>query len=361
MLDLAIIGGGPAGLAAAIRARQRGLSVAVLSKARGGRARGESLSPAAKPLLQQLECWDDFVRDGHLPCPGNAWCWGDGELRFHSFTRDPRGTAWHVDRSRFDQRLREHAARLGARLVPVRRTPRISGCAGAWTLHPEPAAAPLGARFIIDASGRGASVARGLGARRLTIDPQVAIVGLYTPVHQPLADRTSLVEAVPEGWWYSARTPNDDIALLLFTTRELGAGLMSAPYRLAALLDSTAQTAARARDHRPTGKPTMVDASCEHLDVVAGDGWRAAGDAALTWDPLASHGLTFALASGRDAANSVIDAGGTELAAREYTRIIERARRGYLESRRAIYAAERRWPDSPYWATREAMTRAAVS
>src|SRR5687767_3628632 len=55
-VDVAIVGGGPVGLAAAIEARLAGLSVTVLEQRAGtiDKACGEGLMPGAIPLLQRL-------------------------------------------------------------------------------------------------------------------------------------------------------------------------------------------------------------------------------------------------------------------------------------------------------------------
>jgi len=352
-----ILGAGPAGLAAAIRARQRGLSVRLLSKPQRRRIRlGESLSPAAGPVLQDLGAWEDFLADGHLPCPGNRWSWGSPELAFHSFTRDPRGHAWHLDRSRFERRLRSLALAFRAELEQVPHRPEVRAASDGWEVSTGPGASrPLHrARSLLDASGRSASIARGLGARRLVTDRQVALLRHYRPRGSPQRDRTSLVEAVADGWWYASLLPNGDLALLLFTDPRRGAELAGDPEQLSALLDRTKYLGPLAAQCRPITSARVVAAGSAHLDRVAGPGWRAAGDAALSYDPLASHGLTFSLASGRDAADSLADAlsSDPQAAYRQYQERIERARRGYAASRRRIYAAENRWPLADYWRRR---------
>jgi flavin-dependent dehydrogenase len=373
MVDLIIVGAGPAGLAAGIRARQLGLSVSLLAKRRRPAQRlGETLSPAAIPVLRQLGCWEGFVQDGHLACPGNCWSWGSPALRFHSFTRDPRGCAWHVDRAQLEARLRARALGLGAAILELAQTPRVARAERGWHVRARPAepglrrridadgrsrtggaastvTIALEARWLIDASGRGACVARRLGARRLVQDPQVALVSRLRAATEQSTDLTNLVEAVPDGWWYATRLPEAGLALLLFTTRARGVELARQPSSLDAQLARTRHVAARTRGCVRVGKPHLMAAASEHLEPAAGPGWLAAGDAALTYDPLASHGLAFALASGRDAADSVAAAAAGDGSARRYLMLVERARALYADARARIYRAEQRWPHAPYW------------
>lgn len=354
--DIAILGAGPAGLAAAIRCRQRGASAIVLSKERSRGVRlGESLGPAAGPLLRELGCWEAFLAAGHRPCPGNAWSWGSARLDFHSFTMDPRGHAWHIDRAAFEAGLAARAEALGVGRERLLRTPELGGEAGDWRLELG-AGEVVRARALIDASGRGAALARALGVSRVVLDSQVAVLAHFRPRGRPLADHSSLVEAAPEGWWYSAAGPDGTLALLLFTTRAIGRALLDAPARMATLIAASPHTAARLAGHERCAALKLVAAGTERLERAAGPSWRACGDAALTYDPLASHGLTFALASGRDAADSLADVlAGTGTAAeleRDYAARIAAAARSYTRARQRIYAAELRWPRAPYWRAR---------
>lgn len=91
--DLVIIGGGPVGLAAAIAARQRGLSAVVIEHSSGlpDKACGEGLMPGALSALRQLDVDlagsvelrgirfidGDVVADGEFPAQrGRAFCRG---------------------------------------------------------------------------------------------------------------------------------------------------------------------------------------------------------------------------------------------------------------------------------------------
>src|SRR5262245_6386708 len=77
--DVAVVGAGPAGAAAALTLRRRDLSVVLLeSRPAPAWQIGETLPPAARPLLQTLGILADFESDGHLPSYGNHSAWGGG-------------------------------------------------------------------------------------------------------------------------------------------------------------------------------------------------------------------------------------------------------------------------------------------
>ena len=110
-----MLGGGPAGAAAAITLARAGRSVVVIEKSHYEQPRiGETLPPAARPLLARLAVWEPFLAAGHLPSPGVLSVWGDDELYENHFIFNPYGQGWHLDRQRFDRMLARAARHAGA-------------------------------------------------------------------------------------------------------------------------------------------------------------------------------------------------------------------------------------------------------
>jgi flavin-dependent dehydrogenase len=354
--DVVVLGAGPAGLSAAIGLAGRGLRVELVTLARGDADHvGESLSPAATPLLRGLGVWDAFIADGHSPCFANASAWGSGEVHYHDFLRDPRGHAWHIDRRRFERRLSDRARAIGVPTARIARTPGCEWGGDRWRLRIGAPGNVIEARFLLDATGRSAWLGRQFGARRVDGDSQVAVVAFLEAHGGRIEDTTTLVEAVERGWWYSAALPDGRLVAAFMTDHDLLTSRTRSAELWSSLLDEASHTGRRLAegDYRTSSPVRIVAASGGRMEPMAGPGWSAVGDAAMCYDPLASHGLTVALASGCDAADAVSrHLQGAARAIDDYTRHLRAAFADYSAMRLDLYRSERRWPNAPYWRRR---------
>ena len=67
-------------------------------------------------------------------------------------------------------------------------------------------------------------------------------------------------------------------------------------------LDQAPMTAARMASPEPTAELHVRTARTQRLDAPAGDSWLAVGDAAMSFDPLSSEGISKGLEWGTKAA-----------------------------------------------------------
>lgn len=357
-VDVAVVGGGPAGAAAAIRLARAGARATVIDAddLRGDKI-GESLPPSARPLLERVGVWAQHCAANHRPCYANRSSWGGERVDTHDFLREPHGHGWHLDRRRFDATLAGEAMRAGGEWRGRTRVTRLERRRDGWRLTLTAGrGAELSARLLLDATGRAGHVARSQGARRRVHDRLVALVAFLVPHGEPLIDATTLVEAVADGWWYSARVPDGRLACAFMTDPDLlrhtGGGSARAWHER---LGRTLHTGARVAGSRYelSATPRVVAAGSAILDPPAAPGWIAAGDAVAAYDPLSGHGIGAAVASGWDAGGTALAIlGGDRAAADAYARRTTDGFARYLDARTAYYRLERRWSRSPFWRRR---------
>jgi flavin-dependent dehydrogenase len=354
--DVLVAGGGPAGAAAAIVLSRRGRRVVLADN--GGRASyaGEALPPVARPLLRRLGVLDRVAADGHLTSHGNVVAWNSSRAEPTDFIFNAHGPGYHLDRTRFDAMLRTAAADAGTMLVDRARVDVRTDVVLQYGTSTE----RVDCRWVLDATGRFATVAARRGARRRMEDRLLAFLTRWHPSADRAADvdARTLVEAEANGWWYSALVPSGDRVVVLFTDPDTPSG------RSLLLREGFATRVARTKHvsrvlathgYQLVSRPRGVDASCARLDPVFGAGWIAAGDAALAFDPLSSQGIFNALYTGVEAGRAIDAAlSGNHNAAGRYAAQLSVIHAAYRVNAAAFYGAERRWPTSRFWQHRRA-------
>jgi flavin-dependent dehydrogenase len=352
--DLLVLGGGPAGSSAALALALAGAgaSVVVAERSRYEAFRvGETLPPDAIVPITKLGA-DRVLRDGpHLRSPGTVSAWGSDAAYENDFIFSPYGHGWHLDRRRFDESLSDAAATAGATVIREARALDCERRRNGWQvlLGTSRGRVTVSARWVADATGRSSWLGLRQGASRVSHDRLVGIAGVFACEAD---DFRTYVETRPTGWWYSAILPDNRGIAVFFTDADLHdltplgrRELWNEQLRRSRL------TRERVGDALLDFCPRVLPASSTILSQVAGAGWLALGDAACTIDPLSSQGILWALSSGIEAAEAILDAKPDE-AAERYAGRLDRRFREYLNTRRTFYSAERRWPDSLFWKRR---------
>ncbi len=318
---------------------------------------GESLPPTAQPLLETLDLWDRFLADGHLPSYGNRSAWGTPQLTDTDFIFSPYGHGWHLDRRAFDAMLVDAAQDSGALLAYttyITWQPAASG--GVIRLRDTNGETAIRADAVLDCSGRAAAVAQRLGARRIHDDKLVAVAVLHTPGIPGDVDAMTMVEAAPDGWWYTALLPRGRRIFVYLTDGDLPD--VRAMRDLGRWLARLKQTEHIRQVHerfqyQALATPTIFSACSSRLQPAGEEHWLAAGDAAISVDPLSSQGIITAISTGRRAAKAILDAMNQKPRAVEsYLAAVDRLAQDYLAQRTKHYAFEHRWVNSPFWRRR---------
>jgi flavin-dependent dehydrogenase len=350
--DVAILGGGPAGAAAAIELARHGLRVLVLERTRYDDVRvGETLPPQAAPWLRRLGIFDAFESVPKLLAPGvfRSWERSVPIVDPMIFKNDLYG--WHIDRARFDALVADAAEQAGAivRRGAVARSCQRSGDAWRVQFDWSGRRTDIDARWLIDATGRRSWLLRRQGVRPRVVDRLVGLLGYGGP--RASRDENLFIEARPTGWWYSAPLPGGRAVAAFMTDSDLIP--RSERSVLSFWEEERAASELISRLHGPATSLRTVVARTAWSGTVATGRWLAIGDAAMAFDPLFGLGICQALASGWWSARTVLESSTDEgTAMGQYQSWAESRYHDYLARRSRLYGSTMRWPDSPFWQRR---------
>lgn len=357
--DFVVIGAGPAGAIAAALLARGGSTVLIADAGNGGFRAGEHLAVEGRLALERLGILTPRWADRHLAIPGFINGWGLGEAVETSSLQDARAIPLALDRSVLEDQLRGAALRSGAKLLRGTRGQVQRGEDGRrWRVDLGTLAA-VEADFLILATGRNSPLPLGISSRRR----YDRLAYLCCSVSCSSGDLRPAVECFDRGWVYSVTAPGGRLLIYIFFEAAHGRPCARTMRSLRQLLRSCPYASQRLDHGLKRGAEIVWYGGAAHSSLAypaLGDDWLLLGDAAESRDPLSSSGL--ALAAGRAAELSAALLAG-RLGQRQRHAFEGRrlaAFETYLQTRAAYYAAERRWPDSPFWSAAAAGFRSGL-
>lgn len=367
--DVIVIGGGPAGSAAATMLARKGWGVLLLEREYFPRHHvGESLLPASLPVLEELGVLPDVEAAGFLPKLGATMVWGRQNKPWSWYFRETNPDyphAYQVWRPLFDKLLLDNSKASGVEVLEGHQVVdvlledrRFAG------VRYRSAARQDGisyARFVVDATGQGALLGRRLGLRRW--DPffrNMAVYGYVTGADRlPTPDESNIfIEAHPHGWSWTIPLHTGWTSVGTVLDSRYGQGLLSKSNLREAFLEQLAQaphTARLLRDARLVSGPQIVKDWSYSSERLVGDGYILVGDAACFVDPLFSSGVHLALMSGVLAAAYVStvlkDPSMATAAAQVYSELYGKEY-GHFRTMAQLFYTSNRTAESYFWEAR---------
>lgn len=284
---IVVLGGGPAGAAAARLLASWNHSVDLVTKPAGGSSLAVSLPPSCSKLFDAVGMTSAIDRASFIRSTGNTVWWGNDEPRVEMFQAGVLG--WQADLQRLAGVMLAHAADNRVRVIrsgspsPVART------------APDTA-------FVLDCTGRAGVIAKERGLREYDEGPRtVALVGEWHTGRSwaVMDDTQTIIESYGDGWMWSVPVSPGvrHVSAMVDPQRsDLARGRSSRDVYLAEV-GKTRQFKRLLADASLRRGPWGLDASTYRSREYAGAGWLLVGDAASFIDPLSSAGVQKALAS----------------------------------------------------------------
>ena len=205
-VDVAVLGAGPSGAAAARLLAMWGHSVIALGRAPRHPPLAESLPPSCSKLFDEMGVRHLVDSAGFVRATGNTVYWADRERRVELFAPGQRG--YQVSRDAFDTVLIDAAQAGGATIhrdAAVRGVSRASTDLWAVAYDSPTGSDECQARWVLDCTGRAGIIARRGWRRPEQGARTVAVIGVWdSTAPWPIENEShTIVESYDGGWAWS--------------------------------------------------------------------------------------------------------------------------------------------------------------
>ena len=201
-LDVAVIGGGPAGAICALELARQGISVGLIFDTRIGKDTVELVSGRARRLLEQLIKQPLIGMIEGIEVQETISLWGTRSPVSWNAMYNPWGAGVAVSREALDGALRRLASNAGVKIFSDTRVQNVKRTSYYWeiTVLQNWIVSHLHSRFLALATGLTRTDLMGRVHRD---SPSNIVLTARTPTTGTWQCGTFYLEATKNGWWYS--------------------------------------------------------------------------------------------------------------------------------------------------------------
>jgi ABC-type nitrate/sulfonate/bicarbonate transport system ATPase subunit/flavin-dependent dehydrogenase len=327
-----IIGGGPAGSTLGAYLARAKIDHIILDQAIHPRRHvGESLVCSTTRIFEEIDFLKAMEQEKFVHKHGAVWThWTDPHEHVIRFREIPelgltQDYTYHVDRSRFDQLLLEHAARQGSRVIEGARVEKVEfapdgvrvstkNCSSPASRDEEALTSSLRCKLVVDASGRSTILGSQLRLKRHdALFDQFAIHNWFEGVDRGTPETADYIHihvlSLPRAWvWFIPINQTVTSVGIVTKGADFPKGNETVQQFFDRHLASHPVLARRMANARPLHEFTREGNYSYVMDNFVGDGWLLVGDAARFVDPVFSSGVSVAMESAKRAADAIIAA-----------------------------------------------------
>lgn len=351
--EVIIIGNGIAGITLAVLLQRKGISFTLLHRKeeKPPFALGETLPPSAMPLLQQLKLLSVFEKNAYLKTYGYHSMWGSSRVTDINF--------YHQNLFKNGLKINKHQT-LEALRSEIKEH-MISYSKGFEIIHEAHGSTVVLAKnegikivqgkILVDATGRNRAVLQKLNIQSTIHDELVAVSCHIPKIKHPKLTHEVYVESFKDGWGIVSALNETENICTIYTHKghEILSRLKEVSQWKTALAETTYLKDFLVETEHIKFKGGNANSSV--ANQTAGTNWLALGDAAMSFDPLSSHGITNAVFTSAKAATTIekklLEADPDAFF--EYDKTMKAIFEQYLESKNLLYRQETRWKDSEFW------------
>ncbi len=352
--DVVVLGAGIAGTVLTYLLNQSVLKIKLIGEASQQLVKlGESLPPSALAMLERLNL-DSFLRTQQTSS-GYQAVWGSDQLNNTGFGSETNNLAqtlgWKLDKLKLIDQIKNT---FKPNVYLAAKVESIESNTHGHNIYIKDQSVPLKAKILIDASGRKGFLSRNLGFTSHQFDQLLAYtVNVPKIPHQDIS-KPVLIEAFEHGWGLVSELDKHHNVLSLFTNKNSS---IAVHCKKLAQWQSLCQKTKYFKHFIPVNsehKVHCLNASSRISAKLHADNWLLIGDAAMSFDPLSSHGITTAIYSAEQAAKAIkqqLTSPGEHFS--HYAQNLTAIYNTYLNELVSLYRHENRWPQSGFWLSKQ--------
>ncbi|EDP96050.1 FAD-dependent monooxygenase [Kordia algicida OT-1] len=351
--EVIIIGNGIAGITLAVLLQRKGISFTLLHRKveKPPFALGETLPPSAMPLLQQLKLLSVFEENAYRKTYGYHSMWGSSRVTdINFYHQNPFKNGLKINKHQTLETLRTE---IKQHMISYSKGFEIIHEAHGNTvvLAKNDGIKMVQGKILVDATGRNRAVLQKLNIQSTIHDELVAVSCHIPKIKHPKLTHEVYVESFKEGWGIVSALNETENICTIYTHKghEILSKLKEVSQWKTALAETTYLKDFLIETDNIKFKGGNANSSV--ANETAGSNWLALGDAAMSFDPLSSHGITNALFISAKAATTIekklLEADPDTFF--EYDKTMQAIFQQYLQSKNELYRQETRWKDEVFW------------